>query len=119
MENTLSNNILSLDLPDIYTRKLIKDCDKIVEVLGDQLVLISLFGSCARGDYKVGSDLDVFVLTYGPIDRHIRGEIATELDVIDGISTDVVFYTLESFRHSNSLFINNVRKDGLILWKRE
>ena len=34
----------------------------LVAGLGDNLNSVTLFGSCARGDHEVGSDIDVFIL---------------------------------------------------------
>ena len=44
-------------------KKLMKELKQgLVEIYGDKLQAVYLYGLCARGDYRPGSDVDVVIL---------------------------------------------------------
>lgn len=75
---------------------------------------VVLFGSYARMDYKAGSDFDILVLTSEEISREERGHLSS---IFEERGADLVFYTEQQFEESNCRFVQEIRKDGLLLWK--
>lgn len=80
------------------------DCTKIV-----------LFGSYARAEEKVNSDLDILVLTDTEVDRAVRGEACA---MFDECGADLIFYTNSVFAQSDALIAKEIRRDGVLLWQR-
>ncbi|MGL5675999.1 MAG: nucleotidyltransferase family protein [Cellulosilyticaceae bacterium] len=112
--------IEDIGLPTRFSVKLQKDIAYILECNEIEVRQIILFGSCARGTYKVTSDIDLLVITEESVSRVVRGDIACELDEeIDGVRTDVVFYAREVFEASDSLLCNQIKKEGIILYRKE
>lgn len=100
-------------------QRFVKDIHSVIDILSTNiehhLVEIILFGSCARGELKTGSDIDLLIITDKPIDTHEeRGRIR---DLVDLYNVDLVFYTQEVFEASTSLFVKNIKQDGISLWK--
>lgn len=74
---------------------------------------IGYFGSYARGDWGVGSDLDVLVIvdqTPLPFERRAAEWDTTELPV----PTDVLVYTLEEWHKLQNKFRQTVERE--IIW---
>ena len=74
---------------------------------------IILFGSTARAEHKVTSDLDILFITHGLEDRYVKGDITSFYDMHNA---DAVFYSEDQFSESECLFVRQVRKDGILLW---
>lgn len=109
--------LADLKLPNRFETKLKRDIEYLLAYEGLNLEKIILFGSCARGNYKVTSDIDLLVVTTESTDRYIRGDIASELDeAIDGVSTDIIFYGKEVFETSESLLMREIRKEGVVIY---
>jgi predicted nucleotidyltransferase len=85
---------------------------------------IWLFGSCARDTQKFDSDVDLLVeldvtedefeeIRYNAI--ILRGEVSP----LEASAPEVdIKYTFKgSWEHKNTTFYNEVRKDGMLLWK--
>ncbi|MDO4557204.1 MAG: nucleotidyltransferase domain-containing protein [Lachnospiraceae bacterium] len=77
---------------------------------------VILFGSYARAEYKVGSDLDILIMTDCEVPRDLRGDVSS---LFETMGADVVFYTEDCFSNSDCMFVNQIRKDGVLLWKRD
>lgn len=75
---------------------------------------IVLFGSYARLEEKVGSDYDILALTKTPVSREVHSELCSEFKEKN---TDLIFFTDSEFSKSDSLLANQIRKDGVLLWK--
>lgn len=74
---------------------------------------IGYFGSYARGDWGVGSDLDVIVIvdhTTTPFERRAAEWDTTELPV----PTDVLVYTLDEWHKLQTKFRQTVERE--IIW---
>lgn len=76
---------------------------------------IILFGSYARAEQTAGSDLDLMVLAGEQIPRDIQAGLRADFE---DSHADVVFYSEESFAESDCLLARNIRRDGILLWKR-
>ncbi len=75
---------------------------------------IVLFGSYARMEQKLGSDLDILALTTGELPRELRGGLHSEFEEQ---SADLVFYSEEQFAASECTLVKNIRRDGVLLWE--
>ncbi len=92
---------------------------RLLDILGDDLYAIILYGSQARGDAVDASDIDVLCVMknafdYGElIDRtcEASAEISLKHDVV--IST--AFVTRFDYENRNTPFLMNVRREGLSL----
>lgn len=76
--------------------------------------MIVLFGSYARGEYNALSDFDFLVITEKEVPRSVRGWLHS---IFDENNADLVFYTEEVFYNSECFFVQQVKKDGVLLWR--
>ena len=96
---------------------------RLREKYADQVVLIVLFGSKARGDFDEESDLDVLVVVKDG-DWRLRDEVALtafepmlEYDVvITPLVIDLEHY--QWLRQYRAPLYRNIRAEGLDLWMR-
>lgn len=120
LSDEVLSNLIQSNLPKKFLLKIMNDCHYILNSPLKDLEAIILFGSCARLETTINSDVDLLIVTSELVDREIKSDITCELDEsILGVSTDVKFYTLTQLRESDCLFVNNVRKDGVLLWQRK
>lgn len=89
-------------------------------LLGNQLNMVILYGSYARGDYEEGSDVDIMVLVDAPQTQiaTIRGkvqDIAFELGWRNQIILSTVIESIEIFNRYRdaSGFFKNVANEGV------
>lgn len=78
------------------------------------LTMIVLFGSYARMEQTVKSDLDILAITEGEVPREIRGKLCSLFEENDA---DLIFYTAEQFGESDCRLVREIRKEGILLWK--
>ena len=83
---------------------------------------IILFGSCARGDFHWSSDVDLLFIMDDDFgnDAELKNDLFTlrgNISPSDSGSpeVDAKFYSETNWNHQNSFFLQNVRKDGIIL----
>lgn len=81
-----------------------------------------LFGSCARGDFHFSSDVDlIFVLDdnftkYSELKSDLftlKGNISPSDSELSDV--DAKFYSESNWNNSDSFFIKNIKKDGILL----
>ncbi|MBM3790829.1 MAG: nucleotidyltransferase domain-containing protein [Acidobacteria bacterium] len=79
-----------LKWPDAHSvRKALGDWAERIAASRPGIVRIGYFGSYARGDWGVGSDLDIVVVTTGLAESHISGREISRLPV----PADLLSYT--------------------------
>ena len=107
-------------IPERSRKKIVHDVEYLTGRDIPGLQEICLFGSVARGDYKWNSDIDLAIITKRAITDHVlRGEVLDELDEeIDGVSSDVVFRTLNTHSLSKT-FDAAFERDKVVLWKQQ
>ena len=81
---------------------------------------IILYGSCARSAAKYNSDIDIALIA-----RDFSSDTHREIrrlrsDYQDGKGPDVDIHCISEDNYANgeSWFVQNVRKDGIVLWKK-
>lgn len=106
-------------VPERFLQKIKSDLTYIETCKIPSLNKIVLFGSVATGKIKRNSDIDLLIVTEVLItDRMIKAGIRDELsEIIEGVSTDVVFYVVDSYEKSMDLFTRQIREHGIILWE--
>jgi predicted nucleotidyltransferase len=99
-------------------RKLMKELKEgLIQIYGDQLKAIYLYGSYARGEARSDSDLDVMIVlsnykSYGKeIDR--TGELASSLSLEYGVSISRVVMKESQWKTSDTPLLSNIRLDGI------
>lgn len=120
--DTLELSLLlnDLHLPKRFSDKLMKDVEYIMKSEIINLELIVLFGSCVNGKLKITSDIDLLIITKERPDQIVRGDIASKLaEPINSVVTDVVFYTVDEIKSGKSLFLKQVMKEGIVIWRKD
>ena len=104
------------DLPLRFQKKLEHDLQYVTNAGIPGLKKIYLFGSCARGEVRSTSDIDLMILTESRItDRTLTSDIRWTLDdPIDGVRTDVVF-ACEGMKGSSWVFKREVDRDKKLI----
>jgi|GEM_PF-5497051 len=86
---------------------------KLKDIEGMELVV--LFGSYSRMEQKAGSDIDILAVTETEVPRQIRGELCS---LFEENQSDLIFYTKQQFEESDCRLVREIRKDGILLWKK-
>ncbi len=91
------------------------------DMLSHNLILLEVFGSKARGDYKSESDIDVFVLVkkFSPDVMEKIAATSSEISIEQGILISTVVLSESEYnnnRDANTLFVQEIDKDGIILY---
>jgi len=100
--------------------------DKIVEVLKDEVLEISLFGSVARSTDREGNDIDLLII--------VSGERKKALDVLfdklgdaflelagKGVIVENIVENEEEWKNMEKKgfsFVKNVKDDRIVLYRR-
>lgn len=80
-----------------------------------------LFGSVARGDYDLESDIDFMVVVDDPNVRKASSIKVELLDVREDMyypNVDVIVRTRRAMEDLDDFFAANVRRDHIVLWRR-
>ena len=87
------------------------------KIYGSKLISIILYGSCARGDFKSDSDIDLMVLLNVPKEEinAERKDISDKLDLDYDVVLTPVFQSYPLFQKymSASVFYQNVQREGV------
>ncbi|MFI3238602.1 MAG: nucleotidyltransferase domain-containing protein [Lachnospiraceae bacterium] len=115
--HTTIQKVKNLQLPSRFEQKLLRDIDHLLSANIPDLDCILLFGSCARGELRLTSDIDLLIITKHPLNRHFKGELSSLLEIeLDGVKTDAIFYTQEQYEHSIRIFTTQIKKEGILLY---
>ncbi len=98
--------------------RIISELRKRLEVLyGPRLVKMVLFGSHARGDAEMGSDIDVLVVLRGEVNPGEEigrtGGIVSELSLENDVVVSCIFMDEYRYLHRNGPLLRNIRKEGI------
>lgn len=84
----------------------------VLAALGEHDAAVWLFGSCARGEPKQHSDIDIAILPRDELSAGFFGELSAEIEESD-IPYDV---DLVDLRHADERLRQAVRREG-IKWR--
>ena len=103
-------------LPKRFVNKIDSDINFIIHENIPFLKKIYLFGSCARGDVRNSSDVDLLIVTEKPLtDRTLAAQIRWTLDDdLCGIKTDVVYMTEDTIQQ-NSAFHRIINSEKVMI----
>lgn len=101
---------------DHSTRNFIREKTQYLIKRVPNLEYIILFGSFARMEQTIKSDIDLLAVSSGMPDRLLRGDLCSEFEQEN---MDLIFYDLDVFRKSDCLFVSQIKKEGIVLWKRK
>lgn len=100
-------------------RNLMKELKEgLIQIYGDKMKAVYLYGSYARGDYRQGSDVDVMVLLKDY--RDYWKEYMRSSDYVSDISlkydVTVSYILIKEFQWnaSDKPVLRNIRKDGVL-----
>ena len=87
--------------------------------LGDRLDTIILFGSRARGEARLDSDIDLLVVVRGEFDYsdllHRTSPGLAALSLQNDVVISRVFVSREQYNHASTPFLLNVRREGVVV----
>lgn len=93
--------------------------EKVVKALkkDENALEAYLFGSMARGDYHLESDIDILVVSEDPkqTSRELS-EIVSDLSVEYGVAIGVVVEEAKNWNMGASSLYNSVMKEGRRIW---
>ena len=102
-------------------KKILRELKKgLVEIYGDQLKAVYLFGSFARGEGRLpDSDIDVMIVLKGEFNRWEVSKRSSEFVAALCLENEVViichFITDKRYAESKMPFMLNVRKDAVAI----
>ncbi len=83
----------------------------------DRLVRILLFGSQARNEAEIGSDLDVLIVLSGMVNPGEEvgrvSPLATELSLRHNVVLSCIFMDEARFAHRQGPLLRNIRREGI------
>ena len=77
----------------------------------DNLDVVYIFGSRARGDYKTASDIDLAIETSDDIKLRLLG-------MLEEIRCILKFDVVDINNIGNEKLLENIKKDGILIYKK-
>ena len=119
VDNALPFDLMKQMRNHKLTRTLAELRQYLTALYGTRLVDVVLFGSQARGDAVVGSDIDVLIVLKDTVSQFEEVARTSEFTSALCLKYDVVisriFISEEEYLHSQMLFLRNVRREGVHL----
>ena len=84
----------------------------VLDALGDRPAEVWLFGSCARGEVRQHSDIDIAILPRDDLPSGFFAELAADIEE----STIPYDVDLVDLRHADPALIDDVRTEG-VKWR--
>ena len=89
------------------------------KLYGDRLLHLTLFGSQARGDAELGSDIDVLVVLRSLVNPgeeiERTGEIVAALSLHHEVVISCLFMEDDHYQTRNGSLLRNIRKEGVLI----
>ena len=103
-------------LPGRFVKKIDQDVKRVLDAELPGLKKVFLFGSCARGEVRSTSDVDLLILTQHRLTERARAsELRWDLDeAVSGVRTDVVYMNMES-AEEKSVFHTVLNRDKKLI----
>jgi predicted nucleotidyltransferase len=110
---TLQNHLINQQLKEILNELRYR----FVELYGDRLIQLILYGSQVRGDATSDSDIDVLVVLNGTVNSGEEvartGEIVAALSLSYNVVISCVFISDDRYLTEQSPLLLNVRREGV------
>lgn len=99
-------------------RKILQKLKKeLMQIYGDQIAGILLYGSRARGDERPDSDIDILIVLKQEFDYSEMLRLSSDLTASLSLENDVVisraFVSQEQFENRQTPFLMNVRREAI------
>lgn len=99
-------------------RKILQKLKKeLMQIYGDQISSILLYGSRARGDERPDSDIDILIVLKQEFDYSEMLRLSSDLTASLSLENDVVisraFVSQEQFENRQTPFLMNVRREAI------
>lgn len=95
---------------------------RVTALYPTEVLSITLYGSQARGDAKIESDIDVLVVVRRdtPMLRQALADLAWQVQFEHGVVISDIIRDVEQFnrmRANRFPFYQNIEREGILLWK--
>ena len=96
--------------------------ERVARLYPDDVLSVTLYGSQARGDAKIESDMDMLVVVRRdtPALRQELADLAWQVQFEYGVVISDIIRSAEQFdrmRANRFPFYQNVEREGILLWK--